>query len=99
MSQSSSGTPARGGEHWAEVRAHDQVMRYRRSGAGRALLLLRSAERADSLWPELLEALASHFRLIVPDVPAHAGSAADWLVDFLEGIGMPGMGIVAADEL
>src|SRR3954454_17703336 len=98
MSQSSSGTTARTGEHWAEVRAHDQVMRYRRSGAGRALLLLRTTDRSDFLWPELLDALASHFRLIVPELP-EGTDGAPWLTDFLEGIGMPRMGILAAEEL
>ena len=86
-------------ESWAEVHAHDQVMRYRRSGAGRAVLLLREANEAESLWPELVEALGASFRLIVPDVPSDTADVTEWLADFLEGIGMPSMGVVAVDEL
>jgi hypothetical protein len=56
-------------ETWAEVRAHDHVMRYRRSGTGRAVLVLRSADGAEALWPELHDALAARFRLIIPEVP------------------------------
>ena len=82
-------------ETWAEVRAHHRVTRYRRSGAGRALLLLGSNE----LWPELLDALHEAFRLIVPEVPPQGADAADWLADFMEGLGMPNVCVVASDEL
>ena len=84
---------------WAEVRAHHRVTRYRRSGAGRALLLLRSNEEAEALWPELLDALHEAFRLIVPEVPPEGADAADWLADFMEGLGMPNVCVVASDTL
>src|SRR6185503_13188725 len=86
-------------ETWAEVRAHHRVTRYRRSGAGRALLLLRSNEEAEALWPELLDALHEAFRLIMPEVPPEGGDAADWLADFMEGLGMPNVCVVASDTL
>jgi len=92
-------------ETWAEVRAHDHVMRYRRSGAGRVVLVLHADGddgAADSLWPELAAALAERFRLIVPEAPADGADVADvsaWLGDFLEGLGAAGVALVAADRL
>jgi len=44
-------------EWWAEVRAHDRVVRYRRSGAGPAVVLLQPAAPTP-LWPELLDMIA-----------------------------------------
>ena len=82
---------------WAEVRAHDHVMRYRRAGIGRPVLLLAPTTDADALWPGLADALGAHFRVIVPDLPAD--TRAPWLADFLEGLGLVGAGIVAAAEL
>lgn len=43
--------------------------------------------------------LEAHFRLIVPDVPPGEPDASSWLAGFIEGIGMPSMGIVAVEEL
>ena len=63
------------------------------------MLFLRSTEKAESLWPELHGALALQFRLIAPDVPADAEDVTAWLTDFLEGIGMPSMGVLATDDL
>ncbi len=84
-------------DSWAEVRAHDHVMRYRRSGAGRAVLVLRSGDGPEPLWPELVDALAARFRLIVPELPSAGADVAAWLTDFLEGLGTPGVAVVAAD--
>jgi pimeloyl-ACP methyl ester carboxylesterase len=92
---------ARPPESWAEVRAHDHVMRYHRSGVGPPILVLRtnvSADGAEPLWPELLAALAFHYRLIVPDVPATGEDVAAWLTDFLEGLGLAGIAVIAADR-
>ena len=88
-------------ESWAEVRAHNHVMRYRRSGAGRVVLVLHPADDdgADSLWPELAAALAERFRLIVPEAPADGADVSAWLGDFLEGLGVSGVALVAADRL
>ena len=93
---------------FAEVRARDHVMRYRRSGAGRAVLVLcagggAAPEGGESspLWPELPGELAAHFRLIVPEVPAGATAAGDvaaLLVDFLDGLGTCGVAVVATDR-
>jgi len=84
---------------WAEVRAHDHVMRYRRSGAGRAVLVLAPAASMEPLWPELGGALSARFRVLVPDVPPPAAGddVAAWLGDFLEGLGIAGVALVAAE--
>ena len=84
-------------ESWAEVRSHDHVMRYHRSGTGPSVLLVRSPDAPGGLWPELEESLASRFRVIVPDVPPAGIGAARWLADFLEGLGLTSVAIVAAD--
>jgi hypothetical protein len=86
-------------ESWAEVRAHDQVIRYRRLGAGRAVLLvLSSAGESDPFWPQLLEALSDGRRVIVPEPPTADTEVGCWLGDFLEGLGMSNVSIVAADR-
>jgi hypothetical protein len=73
----------------AEVRAHGRVMRYRRLGAGPPLLLLG---RADDV-----EGLAARFRVIVPEMPATGEDVGAWLAAFLEGLGMTGITVVAAE--
>ena len=89
---------ARTAEWWAEVRAHDRVIRYRRSGVGRAvLLLLRAPDDSEPLWPELLDGLDRSFRLIVPEAPSAGADVASWLADFLEGLGVSSVRILAFD--
>ena len=83
-------------ESWAEVRARDQVMRYRRSGVGRAVLLvLRPPHDSAPLGPGVVEALGEQFRVIAPEAPAAEADAACWLGDFLEGLGMSNVSILA----
>jgi hypothetical protein len=84
-------------EAWAEIRAHDLVMRYRRLGVGRSLLFLDSRSEAE-ICPELRDALAGDFRLIVPELPGANVHLAGWLADLLEGIGASDVGIVAAER-
>jgi len=86
-------------ESWAEVRAHNQVMRYRRAGSGRSTLLLRPEANAGALWPELTVSLRTSFRVIEPVVPRLVSDAAAWLTDFLDGLGLEQVALVAADEL
>jgi hypothetical protein len=81
----------------AEVRAHDQVMRYRRVGAGRPVVVLRAALDAAPLWPELDDSLAGAFRVITPEVPATGADVARWLGGFLEGVGLERAALVATD--
>jgi hypothetical protein len=94
---STAGTPAP--EQLAEVHAHDRVMRYRRRGAGPPVLVLATLApaqgAAEPLWPELLDALAARHRLLVPELPAGA-DLGEWLADFLEGLGLGSVTLVAA---
>jgi hypothetical protein len=86
-------------EGWAEVRAHDQVMRYRRVGAGRAVLVLAPSHGAHALPPDVVHALAARFRLILPEVPDGSHSTdwvVGWLADFLDGLGTTGVAVIAA---
>lgn len=98
MSNPSAARPA-APELWAEVHAHDRVVRYRRRGAGPPVLVLGSPASTRgsgaSLWPELLEALAAGHRVLLPELPAAAGSG-EWLADFLEGLGLARVTVVAA---
>ena len=84
-------------ETLAEVRAHDQVMRYRRAGAGRPVVVLRRANGSACFWPELEHDLASRFRVVTPELPADCGDIAAWVADFLEGVGLDRVVLVAAD--
>jgi hypothetical protein len=85
-------------EEWAEVRANDRVMRYRRGGTGRTSVILLATGRPLPPWPELFQALGSRFRVILPEPPEGDADIADWLADFLEGLGMSNVGLVAADR-
>jgi pimeloyl-ACP methyl ester carboxylesterase len=82
---------------FAEVRAHDQVMRYRRAGAGRPILVLRSSLEPEPLWPELDEALVGAFRVLTPDVPCAGVDVAAWMRGFLEGVGLDRVTVIAED--
>ena len=86
-------------EMWAEVRAHEHVMRYRRSGTGEAVLLLHDGEADEPFWPELLTVLDTHFRVIIPQAPAPGVDMVGWLGDFLEGLGLTDVALLVANEL
>jgi len=81
----------------AEVRAHDQVMRYHRAGVGRPLILLRTAASADALWPDLEATLVARFRVFTPELPPDCEDVAAWVKDFLEGVGLDRVVVVATD--
>src|SRR6476620_5146238 len=83
---------------WAEVRAHDQIVRYRRSGSGRSVLLLCPDATVSTLWPELVELLDRDFRVLVPVVPPEA-ELIRGLTGFLEGLGTSRVAVVATDTL
>lgn len=84
-------------EGWAEVRAHDRVVRYRRSGAGPAVLLVQPHSSLAPLWPEFLALIGEGSRLIVPEPPANESEVEAWLGALLEGLGMRCMTVVATD--
>lgn len=84
---------------WAEVRAHDRVVRYRRSGggAGPAILLLQPASSAAPLWQELADMLGDGRRVIVPDPPADDSEVEAWLSALLEGLGVRNITVIATE--
>jgi hypothetical protein len=82
---------------WAEVRAHDRVVRYRRTGAGPAVLLVQPHSPFTPLWPEFLELIGQGSRLIIPDPPANEAEVEEWLGALLEGLGMRNVTLVATD--
>ena len=86
-------------DSWAEIRSHDRVTRYRRSGTGPAVLVLQPADGPGALWPELLHELEERHRLVIPEAPPPGIDIARWLADFLEGLGLSPVAVVAADEL
>jgi hypothetical protein len=95
-SSSSDSFAVRPADTWAEVRARGQVMRYRRAGAGAVVLVLCAAGAVDAVWPELLDLLPQHARLVVPELPAGIESVAGWLSDFIEGLGLVNASVLAA---
>jgi pimeloyl-ACP methyl ester carboxylesterase len=74
-------------------------MRYRRSGNGRPIVLLRRGGDAPDRWPELEELLAAHFRVIVPEVPVETAGLAEWVTDLIDGLGLTRVGLVAGGDL
>jgi hypothetical protein len=79
---------------WAEIRTSEQVIRYRRVGAGHPVLVL--AEQQE-VCPTVIGALtdAGAVRLIMPELPVEAVHVAGWAADFLEGIGATSVGLLA----
>jgi hypothetical protein len=82
-------------ERRAEVRVAGHVTRYVRRGAGRPVVVLSGASDCEALWPELLDAIAAHCRLILPEVPAHEAGFSSWLRGFLDGVGLPVVSLIA----
>ena len=100
MSNPAAADPRNAGESWSEIRTRDHVMRYKRLGAGRPVLVLQSSAELETSCPVLVRALTESdgtFRLIVPDLPAGV-HLAGWLADFLEGIGAANVAVVATDR-
>jgi hypothetical protein len=84
-------------EVWAEVRAHDHVVRYCRTGTGPCVLVLRATDGSQALWPELLDALEPGFRLIRPELPDADERLAARLAGFLEGLGIARVAVLATE--
>lgn len=80
----------------AEVRAHDRVVRYRRSGTRGPNLLMLAADPSSDLWPELPRLLAERFRLLMPELPETGADATQSLRCLLDGLGSTGISVLAA---
>jgi pimeloyl-ACP methyl ester carboxylesterase len=86
----------------AQVRAADHVTRYTRCGSGHPVLLLYPIEpdvaeaECAAIWADLVDRLAQHRRVIVPEIPTTGSRFATWLRGFIDGIGLPALTLVAA---
>src|SRR4051812_35072646 len=78
---------------WAEIRTDHHVMRYRRIGTGRPVLVL--AENHE-ICPNVVEALTDEgaMRLIMPELPLEDIHISGWVADFLEGLGATSVGLL-----
>ena len=83
-------------ERRAEVRVAGYVTRYVRRGVGRPVVLLAPPSETDALRPELLDAIAAHHRLVLPELPVHEAGFSSWLRGFLDGVGLPLVSLIAA---
>jgi len=82
---------------WAEIRTREEVIRYRRVGAGHPVLVL--AEQQE-ICPTVVRALTETgaVRLLMPELPTEAVHLAGWAADFLEGIGATSVGLLATQS-
>jgi len=81
---------------WGEVHAHQQVVRYRHSGAGPGVVLLGAGTQPQAdLWPELPGLLQSSFRIVLPQLPTSLSHVAGTLECLLDGVGASRIGLVA----
>jgi hypothetical protein len=71
-------------------------MRYHRAGSGSPLIVLGVDSVIES-WPELPHLLSSRFRTIVPELPNQAVDATIWLTSLIDGIGVRGAAVLAAE--
>lgn len=75
-------------------------IRYHRAGAGRPVLLLLAQGLGSPGGTAVFEALAGHFRVIVPEPGAPAGmSRSAWIRDVIDGLGLTRPSVVAEGAL
>jgi hypothetical protein len=83
----------------AEVRVGDLTTRYRRSGSGRPVVVLRLPDEQGAAQPDLADLLSAHCRVISPQLPAGVTDAAAWLRDFLDALGIERAAVVVPEQL
>jgi pimeloyl-ACP methyl ester carboxylesterase len=86
--------PTLSADSLSQVCAAGFTTRYRRSGAGAPVILLSGS---GALGFELVGALAARHRVIVPEVPGVDGRFLAWMRAFLDGLGLRGCTVVAAE--
>ena len=76
----------------------ERVTRYLRRGAGHPVLLLREQGDESPLWPALVDALAAHHRVIVPETPDGDVGWGAWIRGFIDGVGCLPVTLIAGGE-
>jgi pimeloyl-ACP methyl ester carboxylesterase len=83
----------------AQVRAADHVTRYTRCGSGHPVIVLYPIEQdaadVECRTEDLVDRLAQHHRVIVPEIPTTGIRFATWLRGFIDGMGLPALTLVA----
>jgi pimeloyl-ACP methyl ester carboxylesterase len=83
-------------DSWCEVRAHQRVIRYRRIGDGPApMLLLLDGSSLAAHWPELTQALAAGFRVVIPQLAGGVDDTPAVVRCLLDGLGASGVAVIA----
>ena len=83
----------------AEVRVGEHVTRYVRRGSGPSVVLLGADTEANALWEPLLESIGATRRVIIPQLPPNGADQSTWLREFIEGLGLSAVVLIAGSEL
>jgi len=83
----------------AEVRVGEHVTRYVRRGSGPSVVLLGADAEANPLWAPLLESIAATHRVIIPQLPPDGVDQSTWLREFIEGLGLSEVVLIAGSSL
>jgi hypothetical protein len=83
----------------AEVRVGEHVTRYVRRGSGPSVVLLGADTDANPLWSPLLESVAATHRVIIPQLPPDGVDQSTWLREFIEGLGLSAVVLIAGSAL
>jgi hypothetical protein len=75
----------------------DHVTRYVRRGSGSPVVMIGANRDLSAVWVPLVEALGGAYRLVVPQPPPpDAGvDVAAWLREFIEGVGLSSVALIA----
>ena len=83
----------------AEVRVGEHVTRYVRRGSGPSVVLLGADAEANPLWAPLLDSVAATHRVIIPQLPSNGADRSIWLREFIEGLGLASVVLIAGAGL
>ena len=81
----------------AEVRVGEHVTRYVRRGSGPSVVLVGADANANPVWGPLVERLEVGHRIVVPQPPPANADIATWLREFIEGLGLSDVVLVAGN--
>ena len=83
----------------AEVRVGEHVTRYIRRGSGPSVVLIGADADANPLWSPMLESVAANHRVIIPQLPLDGVDSTTWLREFIEGLGLSAVAVIAGASL